>query len=679
VLRLIGDVSVMLACALALGGIVAGVRAARQGGAGLMRQVNWFAYVIFGLMTLSMGAMVAGLVTHDFSISYVAQVGSRATPTFFTIISLWGALEGSLLLWAWVLAMFAALVALRTPDSVGQLKGYTMAVMMGISVFFFYLLIGPASPFGLVSPVPLDGPGPNPMLQNHWLMALHPPLMYLGYVGMAVPFAFAIGSLLAHRSDADWIRLTRRWTLWAWLFLTLANVAGMWWAYEVLGWGGYWAWDPVENASFMPWLTATAFLHSVMVQERRGILKVWNLNLVIATFLLTILGTFITRSGIISSVHAFASGTIGYYFLGFIAFCLIGSLALLAGRSSELHSEGRLDGVASRDTVFLLNNLLLSAFTFTVLLGTMFPLVAEAFRDEKVSVGAPFFNQMTLPIVVVIIFLMGVGPALPWRRASKEEVRRKLMPPTIAMAVVFVLSLALGVPYWIGVFAYAFAAFALVANSWEFVVGARARMRAHSENVFQALGRLTMANRHRYGGYVAHLGVILFVIGVATSSMYKQEFDRTLQLGVPAEAGGYQLTLQRVWAAEEPQRFVVGADVDVERDGRLVTRMSPRLNYYPMQQEPIPTPDVREANTDLYINLMAFERDGSTATVTFFIEPLVIWIWIGTIVLTFGVGIALWPDKRRRAPGKKPVPQSQKPKQNRTRKPREEAALVGGD
>jgi cytochrome c-type biogenesis protein CcmF len=289
---------------------------------------------------------------------------------------------------------------------------------------------------------------------------------------------------------------------------------------------------------------------------------------------------------------------------------------------------------------------------------------------------------------VVVIFLMGVGPALPWRRASGEEVRRKLLAPTIAMLLVFAASVALGVPYWIGVFAYAFAAFALVANSWEFVVGARARMRAHSENVVQALGRLTMANRHRYGGYVAHLGVILFVVGVASSSMYKQEFDRTLTLGVPVEAGGYHLTLRQVWAAEEPQRFVVGADVDVSQEGRHVTRLSPRLNFYPMQQEPLPTPDVREANTDLYLNLMAFERDGSSATVTFFIEPLVIWIWIGTVVLTLGTGIALWPEKKRRrsqpgtpsGPGTARTKPSKKVRVAPSAQPTEESGtLIGAD
>jgi cytochrome c-type biogenesis protein CcmF len=674
VIRLLGDTTIALACALSIGGIVAGVFAARRGRESAMRQASFFAYAVFALVTVATGAMVFALVTHDFSVSYVAQVGSRATPLFFTVISLWAALEGSLLFWAWILAFYIALVAWRTPDTVGAIKAYALAVLMAVSAFFTFLLVVPASPFGRVFPVPLDGPGPNPMLQNHWLMAVHPPLLYLGYVGMTVPFAFAIASLLARRYDTEWIRLTRRWTLWSWMFLTIAIVAGMWWAYEVLGWGGYWAWDPVENASFMPWLTATAFLHSVMVQERRGILKVWNLNLVIATFLLTILGTFITRSGIISSVHAFASGPIGYYFLGFIIVCLVGSLGLLAGRSSELHSEGRLDGVVSRDTVFLMNNLILSAFTFTVLLGTMFPLVAEAFRGVKVSVGAPFFNMMTLPMAVLLIFLMGVGPALPWRRANPEEVKRKLMWPTFAAAVVLVLSIVFRVPHYLAVLAFSFGAFALVANAGEFVTGARTRMQAHGESFFRALARLTMANRHRYGGYTAHIGVVMVAVGIAASSVYSEEYDRTLRVGEPVEVAGYELTLQRVWAQEQPQRFVVGADVEISREGKLVTRLDPRLNFYPMSQEPIPTPAVREANIDLYLNLMAFEQDGSAATVTFFIEPLVIYIWIGTVIVTLGAIIGLWPDRKRRPtlPAPVEVPSAKK------QRPRRPKATTGG-
>jgi cytochrome c-type biogenesis protein CcmF len=672
---LLGSISVAVACALTLGGIVAAVRAARREDPASLRLAQRFAYACLALISVAVLAMIYALVTRDFSVSYVAQVGSRSTPTLYTIASLWGALEGSLLLWGWILALYTAAMAWRTPASVGiPLRGYALAVLLAIGTFFYYLLVGPATPFAVVSPVPLDGPGPNPLLQNHWLMAVHPPLLYLGYVGMSVPFAFAIGSLLANRTDAQWIRLTRRWVLLSWIFLSLAIVAGMWWAYEVLGWGGYWAWDPVENASLLPWLTATALLHSIMVQERRGILKVWNLNLVIATFLLTILGTFLTRSGIITSVHAFASGTIGYYFLAFLGGWAVFAIALLAGRSSDLQSEGRLDGVASRDTVFLINNLLLSAFTFTVLLGTMFPLVAEAFRGVRVSVGAPFFNRMTLPLCVALIFLMAVGPALPWRRASAEEVRSKLLLPALVMLLAIVAGLVLRVPDFLAVLTFAFALFALMTHAQEFAIGAGARMRAHGERAHVALGRLILGNRHRYGGYIAHLGVISLVVGVAASSTYAREYEVTLRPGVPATVAEYELRLDRLWGEEEARRFSVGADVSVLRAGALVSALSPRLNYYAGRDEPVPTPAVREAAVDLYLNLMAFEADGSSATVTFYVKPLVIFIWLGSLVMALGAALALWPNRpRRTTPRAPPAPAA------RTRGRRTEAVAAGGD
>src|SRR5688572_29612774 len=408
---------------------------AKIGNERLTATARSIAYVIFLLMFVANSAMIYGLVTHDFSISYVAQVGSRATPVFFTIISLWSSLEGSILFWGLVLSGFTAAATYLNRGRLGALGDYATGTMLGVGVFFYLLLIGPADPFMLVSPAPLDGPGPNPLLQNHILMAIHPPLLYLGYVGMTVPFAFATGALLSGRLDDTWIRETRRWTITAWIFLSLAIMMGMWWSYEVLGWGGYWAWDPVENASFMPWLTATAFLHSVMAQERRDMLRVWNLSLIVSTFLLTILGTFLTRSGVLSSVHAFTQGTIGYYFLGFIGVVLLFSLMLLAGRSGELHSEGKLDSAVSRETVFMANNLIFTAFTFTVLLGTMFPLLAEAARGVKVSVGGPFYNRMTIPLCATLLFLVGVGPVLPWRGASLAQLRQRLMIPAIVLLV----------------------------------------------------------------------------------------------------------------------------------------------------------------------------------------------------------------------------------------------------
>ena len=650
--RLLGYDALAVALGVALFGVLAAAFAARRGEAALGALVRGCVFTLFGLTSAAVLAMVYGLVSHDFSISYVAQVGSRSTPLFFTIISLWGALEGSILFWAWVLSLWAMLVVWRNREVPGRLIPYTGVALLGISAFFLILLVGPANPFGLVTPVPSDGPGPNPLLQNHVLMAVHPPLLYLGYVGMSVPFAFAIAALVAGEAGNDtWLRLTRRWTLLAWGFLSAAIIAGMWWSYEVLGWGGYWAWDPVENASFLPWLTATAFLHSVMVQERRGMLRLWNVNLIVSTYALTILGTFLTRSGVLSSVHAFTTGTIGYYFLAFIAVVLIVSLVLVAGHSEELRGEGRLDAPIARETVFLLNNLFLTAFMFTVLLGTLFPLVAEAVRGVKVSVGEPFYNRMTLPLCAALLFLMGVGPALPWRRSDLAQARAKLMMPGIVALVVAVLSAILLTRNPYAVSAFAFATFAIVCNVREYWLGAAARRRAHGEAPATALVKLIAANRRRYGGYLAHIGVVSVALGVAASSVFRKEHDATLKRGEKMTVAGFELQLDSLWGREEPQRAVIGATMRVMRDGREVGRLTPRMNFYRTQDQPVPTPAVRSRPWgDLYLNLLAFEPNGSSATIRAITEPLVPWIWIGGGIICLGALVALSGPARKRAP-----------------------------
>lgn len=654
--RLIGANSLLVALGVAIYGALALLVGARTRRADVLRSGTMAVYAVWALSTVATLAMVYALVAHDFSVEYVARVGSRATPLFYTVISLWGALEGSILFWIFVLASLAALVMYQNRAREGTLVPYAGAVLMLISVFFLILLAGPASPFGLVSPVPPDGPGPNPLLQNHPLMAVHPPLLYLGYVGMSVPFAFAIGAVLSGEVESDgWIRLTRRWLLVAWAFLTAAIVAGMWWSYEVLGWGGYWAWDPVENASFLPWLTATAFLHSVMVQERRGLLKLWNLNLIVATFALTILGTFLTRSGVLSSVHAFSEGPIGRYFLAFIAIVLVASFALVAGNSERLRPTGALDSAVSRESVFLLNNLFLTAFTITVLVGTLFPLVAEAIRGVKVSVGEPFFNRMTLPICAALLFLMGVGPALPWRRASRETLRKQLIPPAVVGVVAVVASLVIGVRSPYGLATFAFGAFALAANVREFIDGAAARRRAHGESPPVALARLVGANRRRYGGYIAHLGVLTLTLGVAASSLFRTEREATLQAGQTMDVGAFTIRLDEVYAREEPQRSVVASGVTVLRGGREVGRMEPRMNFYPTSDQPVPTPSVRSRPAgDLYINLQAFAQDGSNATLRVILEPLVPWIWIGGMIVCLGAVVSMG-GRRAAAPAAVPV------------------------
>ncbi len=659
--RLLGSGALLVALGVALYGAFALMLGARRKRADLLRSGQLAIYAVWGLVTVATLSMVYALVAHDFSVKYVAMVGSRATPLFYTVISLWGALEGSILFWIFVLASLSALITYQNRQREGTLVPYAGAVLLLISVFFLILLVGPANPFGLVSPVPADGPGPNPLLQNHVLMAIHPPLLYLGYVGMSVPFAFAIGAVLSGEIDNDgWIRLTRRWMLVPWMFLSAAIVAGMWWSYEVLGWGGYWAWDPVENASFIPWLTATAFLHSIMVQERRGLLKLWNLNLIVATFALTILGTFLTRSGVLSSVHAFSEGPIGAYFLGFIAVVLVASFALVAGNSERMRATGSLDAAVSRESVFLLNNLFLTAFTITVLVGTLFPLVAEAIRGVKVSVGEPFFNRMTLPICCALLFLMGVGPALPWRAASPEVVRRQLLPPALAAVLALVVSLVIGVRSPYALAAFSFGAFALAANVREFVDGAAARRRSHGESPPVALARLVGANRRRYGGYIAHLGVLTFTLGIAASSTFRSEREATLRKGEVMEVGPFTVRLDDVYSREEPQRTVLAAGVTILKGGREVGRMEPRMNFYPTSDQPVPTPSVRSRpGGDLYINLQAFAQDGSTATLRAIQEPLVYWIWIGGMIVCLGALVSLGGGRRELAPATAKVPRAQ--------------------
>jgi cytochrome c-type biogenesis protein CcmF len=465
------------------------------------------AYGVFGLATLSLLTMVFALVVHDFSVGYVAQVGSRSTPMFYTVISLWSSLDGSILFWGWILAGYTAAVVYIYRSRHQELMPAVAGTLLAVNIFFWLMLAWPANPFTRVFPVPPDGPGPNPLLQNHPFMGLHPPLLYLGYVGLAVPFAFGIAALVTGRVGGDWIRAVRRWVMAPWIFLTTGIVAGAWWSYEVLGWGGYWAWDPVENASFLPWLTATAFLHSIMVQERRQTLKTWNILLVIATFVLTLFGTFLTRSGILESVHAFSRGLIGPFFLGFIVLVLVVSLALVVWRSDLLKSEPVLDSLASRETAFLFNNLLFVAFTFTVLLGTMYPLVAEAMRGVKVSVGSPYFNQMSIPIAMGLILLIGIGPALPWRRGSPELLKKKFTWPAVAAAVAgVILVFALDGFHFMTWVTLVLGVFAIGLTIGEFWRPLQARREAHGESLGRALAGTMSKNRRRYGGYLVHLG-----------------------------------------------------------------------------------------------------------------------------------------------------------------------------
>ncbi len=636
------------------------------------------AYGVFALALSANLAMVYALVTHDFSVEYVANVGSRATPLFYTVISLWSSLEGSILFWALILGGYTAAVVYIYRSRYPELMPAVTGTLLGVNAFFWLLIAWPANPFSQVFPVPADGPGPNALLQNHPFMGLHPPLLYMGYVGMTVPFAFGMGALMTGRIGGDWIRAVRHWIMAPWIFLTVGIIAGAWWAYEVLGWGGYWAWDPVENASLLPWLTATAFLHSVMVQERRQMLALWNVSLVIATFLLTMFGTFLTRSGIIGSVHAFTQGLIGPFFLGFIALVLIVSLALVAWRSDDLGGEPTLDSLASRETAFMLNNLLFVAFTFTVLLGTTYPLVAEALRGVQVSVGAPYFNQMSIPIALALVFLLGVGPALPWRRGSPDLLARKFIGPAALAAIGGIVFWALGVRRLMAWATLVLAVLAVGLILGEFWRAARARHSVHGEGWWRALQNVVLKNRRRYGGYTVHLGVVVIAVGIALSSTYRKEREVTLRPGELTTFAGYSLRLDSVYAGREPHRDYVVAALSVQRGaGAAIESASPRLNYYANSQQPIGTPAVRtRLSGDLYLTLMAYAQDGTTATVNVIVNPMVVWIWIGGGIMALGALFAIsMPSGRRERVEAQPATPPSRP----AGQPVEPAGVGGAD
>lgn len=601
----------------------------------LLRLGRPFAWLVLGGAVLAAVAMEIALVTHDFSLEYVAGNGSRSTPLLYTVASLWAALEGSIILWCLVLAGFVVAVTVRFRDRLSDpLVAWALLTMLVVSAFFFALMLGPANPFRTVAgTVPTDGPGPNPLLQNHPLMAIHPPMLYLGYIGFTVPFAFAIAALVTGRVGEGWLSITRRWTLVAWGFLTVGIVLGSWWSYEVLGWGGYWAWDPVENASFLPWLTGTAYVHSVLVQERRGMLRVWNLSLLMATFSLTILGTFLTRSGVLDSVHSFTESPIGPWLLTFFGVVVAVVIGLIAWRGERLRAPGRIDSPLSREGAFLLNNVLFAAFAFVVLLGTVFPLVVEALRGEQLSVGEPYFNRMTMPVGLALLFLMAVAPVLPWRKASGELLRDRLQWPVVAAAVVVATTVASGVRGWAPVGAFGLGAFAAAAALRQLGLNAR-------RSGFRALvGRSG-------GGMTVHLGVVVIAVAFAASSSFSSGDEVRLEEGESATVSGHTVTYLGLDERIEGAKTVTSAQVRVD-DGRV---FEPKLNTFPFGNQPIPTPSVDTGlDVDVYLTLaVAPETEGGPAVIGVLVQPLVSWLWIGGGVMAVGTLASAWPGERKR-------------------------------
>jgi len=650
VISSLGHISVATAFIAAVCGIVCPILAARSC---QERYLAYARYAIFGqfvLVTLAAGALIYGLVTADFSIKYVAFNTTRATPIYYRVTGLWGALEGSLLLWEWVLIIFSGIIAWIYRGRHQESLPWAIMIFSIVSAFFLGVLAFVSNPFEAVSPVPLDGRGLNPLLEDANMMT-HPPLLYTGFVGLTVPYAFAMAALITGKLDEAWITSTRRWTIIAWFFLTAGNLVGAWWSYHVLGWGGYWAWDPVENAAFMPWLPATAFLHSIQVQERRRMLKVWNLSLIIIAFSLTIFGTFLTRSGILSSIHAFSAGPVGGFFLGFLAVILLGSFGLLAYRADLLKEQPELDSMVSRESAFLLNNIVLVSALLTIFLGTIFPLISEAVAGVQVSVGAPYFNSVTVPLFLFLVFLMGVGPMIAWRHASWDNLRRNFLWPALG-ALVFGLALFIWkVKEFLPLLGFTLLAFVVLTIVYDTALALRARKRIAGEGIVRGLITLARRNQRRYGGLIVHLGVVLIILGIAGSMTYSIEKEATLSLKQELPIGNYRIQFEGLKGMRQPTHFRVEGAFRVFHNGSDEGILNPALKFFPTQQSPIGRAVHQSSLTeDLYLILSGFsEIDRNQATLKALVRPLVVWMWIGGFVIAFGTLICIWPMKKTEA------------------------------
>jgi cytochrome c-type biogenesis protein CcmF len=618
----------------------------------LRRSISGAVYGSFAALAVAALALWKGLVTHDFNIEYVAAYTSRNLPSGYIVSALWAGQKGSLLFWALVLSLFASLAQLLTPRRYAALLPYVAGVTSAVTAFFVCTMIFAANPFERLPFTPADGRGLNPQLQNPGMM-IHPPMLYLGYISITIPFAFAVAALLNRSLDTGWIHAIRKWTLVSWLFLSIGITLGMWWAYVELGWGGYWAWDPVENASLLPWLTMTAFLHSVMIQEKRGMLKRWNLGLIIGTFLLSIFGTFITRSGVIASVHSFTQSNVGYFFLAFLAVSGVLAFTLLYTRWPSLRAEVQLESVLSREAAFLFNNLLLVGVAFSVLWGTLFPILSELVRGSKITVGPPFFNRVNIPLGLLLLALTGVGPLIAWRKASPANLRRQFTAPVASGAVTLAGLLVAGVRDFYALVALALAGFVAGTIVQEFWRGVRARRRMHGESVTLAFARLIGRNRRRYGGYLVHVGVLIYF--VAFSGMaFKREIEATLKPGQSVQLASpfghtYTLTHLGVSQYEALNRIVTAATVSVARDGRpegiMTSEKRQHVDSFKRPTfEPSTEVGIRSGlQEDLYITYAGSVNGTEEAVYRFTINPLVWWLWFGGFVLVFGGVVTMWP------------------------------------
>jgi cytochrome c-type biogenesis protein CcmF len=634
----LGLVGVALGLLAAVSGVVSIGLGLATGRPQLYRRASTFALWVLAGAVISTVAMERALLLHDFSIAFVAANNSRETPLLYSITGMWSALQGSILLWSLILGGYLAVMTQvfrkRASD---PLVAWSTLIGLCVAVFFFALMAGPANPFAhVIGPVPADGIGPNPLLQDNALIAFHPVLLYLGFVGFTVPFSFALATLVTGRLNEGWLLETRRWTLFAWGFLTIGIMLGAWWSYQVLGWGGFWGWDPVENAALLPWLCGTAYLHSVMVQERRGLLRVWNLSLLVACFSLTILGTFLTRSGVLVSVHSFSDSTVGPLLLGFFGLVVAVGVGLIAWRGDRLRSPGTIDAAVSREGAFLVNNLLFAGFALVVLLGTVFPLFVEALNGQQITVGRPYFDALTVPIGLALLFFMAVAPALPWRKAGEGVLRRRLVIPAwVGVGVVVVCVLA-GVRGFTPLLAFGLGAFAGASAIRQLVLAALASHRAGAGAWRALFGR---AN----GGMIVHLGVVVVAVALSAASSYGQRTQLVLKPGQSVNYDGHRFSYVDSKRFSQPNKSGEVATVLV--DG---APFYPAISVFP-GSEGIGTPAVDSSlREDTYLTLANVDLPSGPATIDVVIQPMVMWLWVGGSITAFGAVLAAIPTRRRR-------------------------------
>ena len=638
----LGTIALMIALAACLYGTVVPHLGVRTNNWNLIRSAQNASIISFFLIAIASGVLIHALMVSDFSIFYVWRNSSVDMPMFFKVTAFWGGLEGSLLFWILVQSFFAMIVAFRYQYSNREIIPYVIATLNGILCFLLVLLLGWSNPLDLQATIPVEGRGLNPLLQ-HIAMVVHPPSLYLGFIGFSVPFAFAIAGMIRGKLDNEWVLTTRRWTLVSWYFLSMGLILGGQWAYEELGWGGFWAWDPVENAAFMPWLTGTAFLHSMMIQEKRNMLKIWNVVLIIITYGLTIIGTFLTRSGVVNSVHSFTQSEIGPAFLVFLAVILVVGFALLFRRIQMLESEHKMEAVLCRENVFLVQNVIFIGMAFTVLLGTTFPLLAEAIRGTKLSIQAPFFNTIMAPMGYVLFFLMGIGTVIAWRKSSKESLRRNFQNPMITatlgttiLAVVIPFHLEALTIFWIAIF---------VTATILIEVGKAAQVKSKQLQAGLLVGLIHVfqRNQRRYGGLVIHLGVVLMFLGFA-GTFFSEERDLTLEREEMVPLNAYYLKFTGIEQFQVRNATHRAAIIEVyNQDKQLLEVMKPAKSFYPTQPQPLTEIALRrEFLKDLYL-IFSSESGANSELVTIkaYVNPLVGWAWMALPVFTLGIGICL--------------------------------------